>query len=365
MIRAIPNTPFSIVASYHSLLTAVYCLKHTYLFHPIKYLTQLADIIIKKGGKIFENTRATKFENGTPVHVFTENFIITADSLVVATNVPVNDRVVIHTKQEANRTYIICSLIPKNSVMQALYWDTADPYRYVRVHQGPYNFNNEECDVLIVGGEDHRTGVPPVSYDACFNNIEAWTKKHFPQVLGEECRWSGQVIEPVDYMAFIGHNPLDSENVYIATGDSGNGLTHGTIAGILISDLILNRNNDWEELYKPSRKSLKTLNHYLQNYLASMLSYFNYFKAENSSAVDQLAPEQGVVIRRGLNRIAVYKDENGKVHECSAVCPHLKSFLTWNSAEKTWDCAAHGSRFSGEGVVINGPAISDMTKLKS
>lgn len=209
-------------------------------FHPIKYLTQLANIIVKKGGKIYENTHAIKFENGMPVRIFTkENFVVTANALVVATNVPVNDRVVIHTKQEPKRTYIICSLIPKDSLMPALYWDTATPYRYVRVHKGAYKYNNQECDMLITGGEDHRTGVPPISYEDCFKNIETWTKKNFPQVLSEEYRWSGQVIEPVDYMAFIGHNPLDKENVYIATGDSGNGLTHGTIAGILISDLIL------------------------------------------------------------------------------------------------------------------------------
>jgi Rieske Fe-S protein len=103
----------------------------------------------------------------------------------------------------------------------------------------------------------------------------------------------------------------------------------------------------------------------MRNNLASMLSYFNYFKAENCSVVDKLEPEQGVVVRRGLGRIAVYKDANGNLHECSAVCPHLHSILTWNSTEKTWDCPAHGSRFSGEGVVINGPAISDMKKLKT
>jgi glycine/D-amino acid oxidase-like deaminating enzyme/nitrite reductase/ring-hydroxylating ferredoxin subunit len=333
-------------------------------FHPVKYLTKLAEIIVKKGGKIYENTHATKFENGMPVHVFTNNdFIITANHLVVATNVPVNDRVVIHTKQEPKRTYIIGSLIPKGSLLSALYWDTATPYRYVRVHQGNYRFNNTECDMLITGGEDHRTGVPPKSYEDCFHQVETWTKKHFPQILNQEIRWSGQVIEPVDYLAFIGHNPLDSDNVYIATGDSGNGLTHGTIAGILISDLILDRNNDWEHIYKPSRKSLKTLHNYIRHNLNALLSYVNYFKSGKMSDVDKIEPGQGAVLRRGLSRIAVYRDDDGNLHECSAICPHMQSIVTWNSAEKTWDCPAHGSRFSGEGVVINGPAINGMKKL--
>ncbi len=334
-------------------------------FHPVKYLSRLAEIIVEKGGKIFENTHASQFEGGKPAKVTTKGgFVITADAIIVATNVPVNDRVVIHTKQEPKRTYIIGSYIPKDALLSALYWDTATPYRYVRVHKGDYKHHNVDCDMLITGGEDHRTGVPPVSYDDCFDKITSWTKQHFPYVSGEAFRWSGQVIEPVDYMAFIGHNPLDKDNVYIATGDSGNGLTHGTIAGLLITDLIINRNNDWEKVYKPSRKSLKTLNNYVRNLLGSMLSYVNYFKSENNTAIDKLECGHGVVVKRGLHRVAVYKDEDGKLHECSAICPHLQSILTWNSTEKTWDCPAHGSRFSGVGTAINGPAISDMKKVK-
>ena len=334
-------------------------------FHPVKYLTQLANSIVKKGGKIFENTHAKKFENGTPVRVFTkENFVITANALVIATNVPVNDKVVMHTKQEARRSYVMGWLIPKDSLLSALYWDTATPYRYVRVHQGNYQYNNQACDLLIAGGEDHRTGVPPKSYDDCFNKLESWTRKKFPKILQEEFRWSGQIIEPVDYLAFIGHNPLDKENVYIATGDSGNGLTHGTIAGILISDLILDRNNNWQSIYKPSRKSLKTLNHFVKNNLQVVLSYFNYFKSEPMTDVNKIEKGEGAVVRRGFKKVAVYRDDNGVLHECSAVCPHLQSLVRWNSTEKSWDCPAHGSRFSAEGVVINGPANCGLDKLK-
>jgi glycine/D-amino acid oxidase-like deaminating enzyme/nitrite reductase/ring-hydroxylating ferredoxin subunit len=334
-------------------------------FHPMKYLMQLAQIIIKKGGKIYENTQAKKFENGLPVRIYTkENFVITADALVIATNVPVNNRVVVHTKLEPKRTYAIGTLIPKDSLLSALYWDTATPYHYIRIHKGDYKYNHKEYDLLITGGEDHRTGEPPKSYDDCFQKLESWTKKYFPQIVKQTFRWSGQIIEPVDYLAFIGHNPLDKENVYIATGDSGNGLTHGTIAGILISDLILDRNNAWKEVYKPSRKSFKTLNNFVRHNLNAILSYFNYFTSEKISEVNKIKPGEGAIVKSGTKKIAVYRDENGNLHECSSVCPHLQSRVRWNSTEKTWDCPAHGSRFSGEGIVINGPANCRMEKIK-
>jgi glycine/D-amino acid oxidase-like deaminating enzyme/nitrite reductase/ring-hydroxylating ferredoxin subunit len=334
-------------------------------FHPMKYLEQLAKIIVAKGGKIFENTHAKKFEKGKPAKIMTNTgATITANNLVVATNVPVNDRTIIHTKQEARRTYVLSSLIPKASLHSALYWDTATPYHYVRVHSGEYEIDGKACDLLITGGEDHRVGSPPKSYEDCFNRVETWTKKFFPQVIKIVGRWSGQIIEPVDYLAFIGHNPMDEDNCFIATGDSGNGLTHGTIAGILISDLILDKNNEWEKIYKPSRKSAKAWKNFLKNNVKNFLTYFKYFTPGDISDVEKIKPGEGAVIRKGIKKIAAYRDSNGVLHECSAICPHLQSIVCWNSSEKTWDCPAHGSRYTGEGKVINGPSNYSLHKIK-
>ena len=176
--------------------------------------------------------------------------MVTAGALIVATNTPVNDRVTIHTKQAAYRSYVIGVRVPRGSVQRALYWDTADPYHYVRLQR-----ESEVEDILIVGGEDHKTGQEEDT-EGRFNRIEAWTKGRFP-IHGEVVyRWSGQVMEPVDGLAFIGRNPGD-ENVYIATGDSGHGITHGTIAGMLLTDLVQKRWNPWETLYDPGRISLR------------------------------------------------------------------------------------------------------------
>lgn len=337
---------------------------HQAQFHPIKYLSQLAKIITAKGGKIFENTKAIHFNNGKSIQIHTHNgMIINADNIVFATNVPINNKFFIHTKQEANRTYIVGSLVPKGSVKSALYWDTAEPYHYIRVHKGNYLYGNNECDLLIIGGEDHRTGVTPSPFNHNpFRQLEAWSNNLFPQILQHVSYWSGQIIEPIDYLAFIGPNIFDNKNCFIATGDSGNGLTHGTLGGILIADLILHNKNEWEKVYKTSRKSLKSWHDFININLKTMLSYSKYFTPKTN--IENILPGEGAVINKNLSKIAVYKDNDGKLYKCSAVCPHLKAIVQWNPYEKTWDCPAHGSRFSCTGEVVNGPANKNLCLIK-
>lgn len=340
-------------------------------FHPIKYLNHLAKIIEEHKGNIFESTHGIEIQkNKNSLLVTTrEGFNITAEQVVVATNVPINDKFVIHTKQEPNRTYIIGILVPENTLKEGLYWDTGDPYHYIRVVKGDFKHNNISSDMLIIGGEDHRVGAPPISYMHCFQKLESWAKTHFPQMLSIELRWSGQIIEPVDALAFIGHNPLDNENVYVITGHSGNGLTYGTIAGMLVSDMILKKENPWTTLYNPTRKSLKTSGRYLKDNLVTAATYLKYLSGSDISDVNKMHHDSGTVIRQGAKHIAIYRDSNGVFHECSAVCPHLKSLVHWNSLEKTWDCPAHGSRFNALGEVINGPAnknlICNKDKIKA
>src|SRR6185436_14306774 len=155
---------------------------------------------------------------------------IRAGAIVVATNTPVNDRVAVHTKQAAYRTYVVAARVPVGALRHALLWDTGDPYHYVRLQPGD---GDRAHEFLIVGGEDHKTGQASDA-SARFAALEAWTRERFPMVVDFPLCWSGQIMEPVDSLAFIGRNPGD-DNVYIATGDSGNGMTHGTIAGLLIN----------------------------------------------------------------------------------------------------------------------------------
>ncbi|HEX8678943.1 MAG TPA: FAD-dependent oxidoreductase, partial [Chthoniobacterales bacterium] len=299
-----------------------------------------------------------------------EGHTIRARHFVVATNTPVNDRYVIHTKQAPYTTYVIGLRIAKGSVPHALFWDMAEragqedkpigqvPYHYVRVSAG---VNGDE--VLVVGGEDHKTAQKE-DFEQRYSNLEDWTRVRWPQAQEVVFRWSGQVMEPEDYMGFIGRNPADKDNVYIATGDSGQGMTHGTIAGILIPDLIMGRENPWAKLYDPSRLNFKAAGDFLKENINVAAQYRDYITGGDVSHINDIAHGEGAVVRRGLRKIAAYRDPSGTVHEMSAVCPHMKCIVHWNRNEKTWDCPCHGSRFDSMGHVLNGPSITDLAPIE-
>ncbi|MGQ0751229.1 MAG: FAD-dependent oxidoreductase [Betaproteobacteria bacterium] len=329
-------------------------------FHPLKYLSALARAIERDGGRIYTETHVDNIQGGGSARVETRaGHTVVADAVVIATNTPVNDVVTIHTKQAPYTTYVVGARVPRGSVTRALYWDTLDPYHYVRL--GPSTSSGH--DMLIVGGEDHKTGQADDGAQR-FSRLEAWARERFPMIVEVECHWSGQVMEPVDGVAFIGRNPGDSPNVYVATSDSGMGMTHGTIAGMLITDLIMAREAPWAQLYDPSRKMLRTLTEYARQNLNVVAQYaVDYAGAGDVDSADEIAPGEGAVLRRGLKKIAVYRCEQGMQRELSAVCPHLGCIVSWNSTEKTWDCPCHGSRFDKDGRVINGPANSDLERL--
>jgi glycine/D-amino acid oxidase-like deaminating enzyme/nitrite reductase/ring-hydroxylating ferredoxin subunit len=330
-------------------------------FHPLKYLEGLAAAIVRGGGRIFSGTHAARVSGGRNATVETSTgAVVHGEAVVIATNTPVNDRLAIHTKQAAYRSYVIGVAVPAGSVPAVLYWDTAEPYHYVRLQPGAAG----EDDVLIVGGEDHKTGQADDA-DERYARLEAWTRERFPMVTEVRYRWSGQVMEPVDGLAFIGRNPLDDENVYIATGDSGNGMTHGTIAGLLLRDLILGRENPWVELYDPSRVKFRTAKEYAGENLNMAAQYADWLTAGDVEKENLVPRGAGAIVRHGLGKVAVYRDEHGQLHECSAVCPHLGAIVGWNHGEKTWDCPAHGSRFDRFGRVLNGPANSDLKPIET
>src|ERR1051326_8140936 len=225
-------------------------------FHPLECLTGLTRAVMRNGGRICSETRVTKITGGADALVETNlGAVVRCDVIVVATNAPINDRVTIPTKQAAYVTYVIGMRVPKGSVTRALYWDTGNPYHYVRLQSDK---RNDRYDVLIIGGEDHKTGDANNGADR-FARLERWTRERWPQVGEVEFRWSGQVMEPVDGIAFIGRDPLDDDNVFIATGDSGQGMTHGTIAGVLLTDLLQGRKSPWEDLYSPARLEVARL----------------------------------------------------------------------------------------------------------
>ena len=323
-------------------------------FHPLKYLYALSRAIVRDGGQLFAATRASKFENGPLCHVTTtDGAVVTSNAIVVATNTPVHDMDWMHTKQAAYRSYVIGLRVPNSTVPIALFWDTANPFHYVRLQRNGAN------QVLIVGGEDHKTGQADDA-GARFDRLEAWTRERFPAAGAIEFRWSGQVMESIDGLAFIGRNSRREPNIYIATGDSGTGMTHGTIAGIRITDLILGRENVWESVYNPARIRFGAATEFAKENLNVAAQFGDYVTAGDRDSPDDVPAGGSAVIRKGLKKVAVSRDANGVLQEFSAVCPHLGCIVEYNSTEKTWDCPCHGSRFGTDGKVINGPATTSL-----
>lgn len=336
-------------------------------FHPMKYLAGLARAITRDGGRIFTGTHAAEIVGGAQSHVKTnDGFTVAARAIVVATNTPVNDVVAIHTKQAPYTTYVIGARVPTGSIARALYWDTLDPYHYVRLHtvSAEESRSGQSYEVLIVGGEDHKSGQEDDAPER-YSRLEKWMRERFPMAETIVYRWSGQVMESVDGVAFIGRNPGDAQNVYIVTGDSGQGMTHGTIAGILITDLIMGRECSWVPIYDPSRVTFSSAGEFAKENINVAAQYVaDYLSGGEVGSAEEIAPASGAIIRRGLTKIAAYRDEDGTLVERSAVCTHLGCIVSWNSGEKTWDCPCHGSKFDRFGKVVNGPANSDLPPVE-
>jgi glycine/D-amino acid oxidase-like deaminating enzyme/nitrite reductase/ring-hydroxylating ferredoxin subunit len=333
-------------------------------FHIMKYLGGLANTIIKMGGRIYTHTHARHVDEK---RAECNGFKVTARYIVVATNTPINNIVTIHTKQFPYRTYVVAGKIPKGSVNPCLWWDTGDqdstwptaPYHYVRV--APMD---QQYDLLISGGEDHRTGQADkeeIPEEERYEKLSDWTKKRFPQIEEIVYQWSGQVMEPLDYMGFIGKNP-GNDNVYIITGDSGNGMTHTTLGGIIIRDLITGKPNSWAELYSPARLPIKETGTFFKEAVDFIRQYADFITAADIKQINELAAEQGAILGRGVKRYAVFRGENG-IQAYTAICPHMGCVVQWNNEEKTFDCPCHGSRFTKEGVVINGPSTANLERI--
>jgi glycine/D-amino acid oxidase-like deaminating enzyme/nitrite reductase/ring-hydroxylating ferredoxin subunit len=329
-------------------------------FHVLRYLTGLAAAIERAGGVIHGGSKVEKIEGGSPAMVTTDRGLtVAADDVVVCTNGSISDMMVTHIKQAPYRTFVVAFRVPKGSVPDALYWDTADPYHYVRIQE-----LDLASDALIVGGEDHKTAHEDDAGDR-FECLEEWTRARFATAGERIYQWSGQVLEPHDYLAFIGRNPDGAEHVWMASGDSGMGMTHGTIAGLVLGDLLRGRENRWSTLYDPKRITL----HHTE--LATMakenadvaVQFADYVTPGQVSDAETIPKGEGRVIRRGVHKIAAYRDDAGTLHERSAVCTHLRCIVDWNTAEKSWDCPCHGSRFDALGKVLNGPATADLEKM--
>ncbi len=324
-------------------------------FQPYNYVAQLATILSKAPGcSVFEHTRVSEVKDGTPCVVSTDDgHRVTAQNVIVAANTPVNNWIMLHTKVAAYRSYAIAAKIPR-PLTRALFWDNANPYHYIRTCKDQ---NGGDC--VIVGGEDHKTGTKSDT-NACFEKLEGYARERLG-ISDVLYRWSGQIIEPADGLPYIGRNSM-SKNTYVATGFSGNGLTFGTLAGMLLLDEIGGVENEWHKLYTATRiHPLASAAKFVTENACVVTAFIkDNLSGAEAKSTDEVHTDEGKIVTCDGDKCAVYRDEDGTLHTLSAICPHMGCVVHFNSAEKTWDCPCHGSRFDAKGKVINGPAVTDL-----
>ena len=328
-------------------------------FHPLKYLAPLVSKIPGDGSFVFEHTEASQIENN-PLTIHAGQHKIRCNYLVIATHTPLMGKsslanaTLFQSKLALYTSYVIGARLPAGAVPEALYWDTNDPYYYLRADR------YEGSEYCIFGGEDVKTGQEEDSTKV-FARLEAKLRKVLPGATIEH-RWLGQVVETNDGLPFIGEN---SSQQFIATGFGGNGFTLGTLSAMMVRDRYVGRKNPWLELFDVNRKKLHGGT---WRYIKENLDYPYYMVRDRlasaeSDSVDDLKVGEGQILKLDGKKFAAYRDESGKVHLLSPVCTHLKCIVRWNNADKTWDCPCHGSRFKPTGEVFSGPAEEPLEKL--
>ena len=326
-------------------------------FHPLKYLSGLLRCLERDGARLHTETIASEVVPQGAVAVLVRTAAgptLHARHCVVATNSPFNE-VEIHYKQAPYRTYALAGRVPRGSVADALFWDTRDPYHYVRLQPS----DDGGSDWLISGGEDHKTGEAD-DMEQRFVRLEAWTQELFPAFGHAEFRWSGQVLEPVDHAAFIGRS-TQAPNIYLATGDSGQGMTNGVAAGLIIAGAISGRETVYAPAHDPGRSVRNVVSELLAENLDAAGKLLEKVTPGDVSSVEEIGPGQGAIVREGLHKAAVFRDEEGVLHRRSASCTHAGCVVRWNPFERCWDCPCHGSHFAPDGTAINAPAVEPLS----
>jgi glycine/D-amino acid oxidase-like deaminating enzyme/nitrite reductase/ring-hydroxylating ferredoxin subunit len=327
--------------------------------HPRKYLAALARAIDGDGSFVFDHSDVGHVDDDPP-RISVGSRTITCGHLIVATHNPIAgtagwlSATLLQTGLSLYNTYVVGGRVPAGSIPDALFWDTNQPYRYVRIepHRG--------FDYVIFGGEDHKTG-QETDPGACFDRLESALRRMCPAASITH-RWSGQVIETNDGLPYIG---AMSPHQFAATGFAGNGLTFGTLAGMMAADHVAGRDNPWSGTFDIGRTKIRGG---LWDYLTENKDYPYYlvrdrFAGVESRTLRSIARGEGTVVEVRGKPTAAYRRDDGRLVLLSPTCTHMGCFVRWNAAESTWDCPCHGSRFRAEGAVLSGPAESPLKTL--
>lgn len=322
-------------------------------FDPVAYIFALAEIFEAGGGVIMTGCRVTGVEEASLLKIKTSKGEILARNLIWATHIPPGVNL-LHFRAAPYRSYVIGVELNDNNYPDALGYDMEDPYHYYRSHKiGGKNY-------LIAGGEDHKTAHEE-NTEECFRKLEAYVRKYF-DVKETAFKWSSQYYQPADGLPYIGHLPGNGDNIFVATGYGGNGMMYSHIAAVVLSDMISTGNSKYMGLFNPNRVKpvagfadfVKEGADVVKNLIAGK------FSGEEIKELADLAAGEAKLVKYEGKKIALYKDEQHHVFAVNPSCTHIHCTVSWNSAEKSWDCPCHGARYSCSGEVLNGPAVQDL-----
>jgi glycine/D-amino acid oxidase-like deaminating enzyme/nitrite reductase/ring-hydroxylating ferredoxin subunit len=326
-------------------------------FHPRKYLLALVEKIPGDGSYVFEETRAFDIKDEDACRIETGKGAITAKSVVLATHFPYFDPNIYFAAMHPGRSYVLgCRL--NGPAPEGMYISAGDE----NMHSFRSNPAEDGGTIWMVGGEKHKTGQGGATEER-YRRLEQYARGRF-DVSSIEYRWSTQDNNTVDRVPYIGKLSSGSKNLYVATGFGGWGMTNSHVAAMLLTDMIQGRENPWAEVFDPSRFKPITS---ARDFISENMNVAKEFMADRISTPElddmgKLPTGGGEVVEWQGERLAVYKDDDGKIFSCSAVCTHMGCIVHWNGAEKSWDCPCHGSRFNYDGKVIQGPANKDLEK---
>jgi glycine/D-amino acid oxidase-like deaminating enzyme/nitrite reductase/ring-hydroxylating ferredoxin subunit len=325
-------------------------------FHPLKYLNGLAKAFTQLGGVIIENAFVRNTSKDAAIHIAeTDQGAVRGDNLVYATHLPPGITV-FDTECAPYRSYVLGIKLKNGDYPKNLVYDVKDPYHYLRTHTiagQPY---------LILGGEDHKTGHGDP--EAAFAALEAYARKYY-YVESVDYRWSSQYYLSVDGMPFIGEMPASDNHVFVATGYNGNGMILGTIAGKIISDSIIGNESPYKAVFNPSRiKPAAGFKEFVKENVDVIYRFFaDRLGAEDLKSFAEIPVGTGAIVEYQGEKLAVYKDAEGKLSLLSPTCTHMGCLVAFNSAEKSWDCPCHGGRYNLQGEVLCGPPRKNLKQI--
>ncbi len=320
------------------------------LFHPLRYAAGLLRGFVAAGGSVYEDTPVTDVEAGEPCRVHAGGRLVSARFVVHATQSPAGRHVGVQARLAPVTSYVLVAHLAQPAPL-ALAWDTDQPYHYFRpLAPGGHG--------LVAGGADHKTGHPDGDG---FEQLEAHVRRHF-QVVSVERRWSFGLFEPADGLPFIGR--LGDAPVIVAAGFAGAGLTFGTVAALVVRDLVAGRASAVAELLRPTRiKPLAAAGEVVRENADNAWHLVRDRLARpDCNDADDVARGEGRIVKVDGHKAAVHRDEDGRLHVLSPVCTHLGCIVHWNAAASTWDCPCHGGRFLPDGRVLYGPPTQPLER---